>query len=79
MIIGLLLVPALIAALWLNANNLLMGFSAWGVHHGLNLLMIALEVALLETGARRSYSLDGLLWAKRSNALALPVSRAVPQ
>ena len=66
MIFGLLLVPALIAALWLNTNNFLMGFSG-GVHYGLNLLMIAVELALLQTGSWQAYSLDGLLFARLSS------------
>jgi|GEM_PF-5203938 len=77
MIFGFLLVPALLAALWLNANNFLMGFAGGGVHYGLNLLMIAVELALLQTGAWRAYSLDGLLFSKESRSSVGSADRAL--
>jgi len=79
MIFGFLLAPALIAALWLNANNFLMGFSGGGVHYGLNLLMIAVELALLQTGAWQAYSLDGLLFAKTPGDQSAAVPRPLPE
>jgi hypothetical protein len=65
LVFGLLTVPALVGGLWLNANNFLMGFSGGGVHYGVNLLMITVELALLQTGVWRYYSLDGVRLRRR--------------
>jgi hypothetical protein len=42
-----------------------MGFSAGGVHHSINTLMLVIELVLLWTGAWRPYSLDCVLFARR--------------
>jgi hypothetical protein len=64
LIFGALTIPAIIAGLWLNANNFLMGFGGGGVHHGINVLMAAVQIAVWQTGAWRTYSLDSLLFAR---------------
>ena len=56
---------AIVAGLWLNLNNFLIGFSGGPVHHGINLLMMAVQIAIWHTGAWRWYSIDGLLGIKR--------------
>ena len=66
LVFGLLTVPVILAGLWLNLNNFLMGFGGGGVHHGINGLMATDQVALWQTGAWRAYSLDGLLLGRRS-------------
>ncbi len=58
LVFGALTVPALLAAIWLSANNLLMGFSGGAIHHAINALMLVVEVSLLRTGAWRPYALD---------------------
>jgi uncharacterized membrane protein YphA (DoxX/SURF4 family) len=59
--VGLFTRVAIIAGLWLNLNALLIGFGAGGVHHGLNVLMAAVQVAVWQTGAWRAYSVDGIV------------------
>jgi uncharacterized membrane protein YphA (DoxX/SURF4 family) len=61
--LGLLTPAALLAGMWFSLNSLLMGFSAGGVHHSINSLMLVLEIGFLWTGAWRPYSLDSLLFA----------------
>lgn len=63
---GFLTPIALVGAVWLSLNNLLMGFSAGAVHHSLNTLMLSIEIGFLWTGAWRPYSLDGVLFARRT-------------
>lgn len=65
LVFGCLTRAAIVAGLWLNANNLLMGFNGGGVHHGINALMAAVQLAVWQTGAWRSYSLDGLRLSRR--------------
>src|SRR5262245_56843624 len=60
---GLLTPIALWGAVWLSLNNLLMGFGAGGVHHGINTLMLVIELGFLWTGAWRPYSVDKVLFA----------------
>lgn len=61
LVFGLLTRVAIVAGLWLNLNNLLMGFAGGGVHHGINILMAAVQLAVWQTGLWRTYSLDGLI------------------
>lgn len=61
LVFGALTIPAPLPAIWLSANNLLMGFSGGAIHHSVNVLMLVIEVALLQTGAWRPYSLDALV------------------
>jgi thiosulfate dehydrogenase (quinone) large subunit len=65
LVFGLLTRVALVGAVWLSLNNLLMGFSAGGVHHGLNTLMLVLEIGFLWTDAWRPYSLDSVVFARK--------------
>jgi hypothetical protein len=67
---GLLTRVAIVAGLWLNLNNFLMGFAGGGVHHGINLLMAAVQVAVWQTGLWRTYSLDGLIFRDRQDSRA---------
>jgi uncharacterized membrane protein YphA (DoxX/SURF4 family) len=64
LMVGLLTPVALVGAVWLSLNNLLMGFGAGGVHHSLNTLMLVIELGFLWTGAWRPYSLDSLLFER---------------
>jgi thiosulfate dehydrogenase (quinone) large subunit len=66
LIFGLLTPIALVGAIWLSLNNLLMGFSAGGVHHSINTLMLVIELGFLWTGAWRPYSIDSVLFARRA-------------
>ena len=66
LIFGLLTPIALVGAIWLSLNNLLMGFSAGAVHHSINTLMLVIELAFLWTGAWRPYSIDSVLFARRA-------------
>ena len=59
----------LAAGVWLSLNNLLMGFGAGGVHHGINILMLTVELGFLWTGAWRPYSLDRMLFADRARGV----------
>jgi thiosulfate dehydrogenase [quinone] large subunit len=77
LVLGVLTRPAIVAGLWLNANNLLMGFGGGGVHHGINALMATVQLAVWHTGAWRSYSLDGLLAAPRRRAEATRPGRSL--
>lgn len=61
---GLLTPVALVGAVWLSLNNLLMGFGGGGVHHSINTLMLVIELGFLWTGAWRPYSLDSLLFQR---------------
>lgn len=65
---GLLTRIALVGAIWLSLNNLLMGFGAGGVHHSINTLMLVLEIGFLWSSAWRPYSLDSLVFARRPAA-----------
>ncbi len=62
--VGLLTPVALVGAVWLSLNNLVMGFGAGGVHHSVNMLMLVIELGFLWTGAWRPYSLDSLLFLR---------------
>jgi len=62
---GLFTPIALWGAVWLSLNNLLMGFGAGGVHHGINTLMLVIELGFLWTGTWRPYSLDDVLFGGR--------------
>jgi len=62
LMLGLLTRIALVGAVWLSLNNLLMGFGAGGVHHSINTLMLVIELGFLSTGAWQPYSLDGALF-----------------
>jgi thiosulfate dehydrogenase [quinone] large subunit len=73
LIVGLFTRIALLGAVWLSLNNLLMGFGAGGVHHSVNTLMLVIELGFLRTGAWRPYSLDSLLFQR---AAARPLRRA---
>jgi thiosulfate dehydrogenase [quinone] large subunit len=64
LMVGLFTRIALVGAVWLSLNNLLMGFGAGGVHHSLNTLMLVIELGFLWTGAWRPYSLDSLLFQR---------------
>jgi thiosulfate dehydrogenase [quinone] large subunit len=64
LMVGLFTRIALLGAVWLSLNNLLMGFGAGGVHHSVNTLMLIIELGFLWTGAWRPYSLDGLLFQR---------------
>jgi thiosulfate dehydrogenase [quinone] large subunit len=64
LMVGLLTPVALVGAVWLSLNNLLMGFGAGGVHHSINTLMLVIELGFLWTGAWRPYSLDPLLFQR---------------
>jgi thiosulfate dehydrogenase [quinone] large subunit len=64
LMVGLFTPLALMGAVWLSLNNLLMGFGAGGVHHSLNTLMLVIELGFLWTGAWRPYSLDSLLFER---------------
>ncbi len=66
LMLGLRTPIALIGAVWLSLNNLLMGFGAGGVHHSINTLMLVIELGFLWTGAWRSYSLDSALLTARA-------------
>lgn len=66
LMLGLLTRIALLGAVWLSLNNLLMGFGAGGVHHSINTLMLTIELGFLWTGAWRPYSLDNVLFAGRA-------------
>lgn len=68
LVFGALTRVAIVAGLWLNLNNVLIGFSGGPVHHGLNLLMAVVQVAVWQTGAWRWYSIDGRLGAERSRS-----------
>jgi uncharacterized membrane protein YphA (DoxX/SURF4 family) len=68
LVFGFLTPIALIGAIWLSLNNLLMGFGAGGVHHSINTLMLVLEIGFLWTGAWRPYSLDSVVFARRAAA-----------
>lgn len=68
LVFGFLTPVALVGAIWLSLNNLLMGFSAGGVHHSLNTLMLTIEIGFLWTGAWRPYSLDTIVFARRAAA-----------
>ena len=57
---------AIVAGLWLNLNNFLIGFGGGPVHHGINLLMASVMVAVWQTGAWRYYSIDALLNGRRT-------------
>ena len=70
LMVGLFTRIALLGAMWLSLNNLLMGFGAGGVHHSVNTLMLVIELGFLWTGAWRPYSLDSLLF-QRGTAGAL--------
>ncbi len=76
--LGLLLealtLPALLVAVWLSANNLLMGFGAGSIHHSMNVLMLTIELGFLWTGAWRAYSIDGLLFGDREPGRTRPAS-----
>jgi len=61
LIFGLLTPVALVGAVWLSPNKLLMGSGAGGVHHSLNTLILVIEIGLLWARAWRPYSLDALL------------------
>ena len=63
---GFLTPIALLGAVWMSLNNLLLGFSAGGVHHSINTLMLSIEIGFLWTGAWRPYSLDGVRFARRT-------------
>ena len=67
--LGLLTPVALLGGVWLSLNNLLMGFGAGGVHHGINVLMLSVELGFLWTGAWRPYSLDSVLFADRARGV----------
>lgn len=60
---------AIVAGLWLNLNNFLIGFGGGPVHHGINLLMAMVLIAVWQTGTWRHYSLDGLLGNQRSTVV----------
>ena len=64
LMVGLFTRIALLGAVWLSLNNLLMGFGAGGVHHSLNTLMLVIELGFLGTGAWWPYSLDSLLFQR---------------
>jgi uncharacterized membrane protein YphA (DoxX/SURF4 family) len=64
--VGLFTRIALLGAVWLSLNNLLMGFGAGGVHHSINALMLVIELGFLWTGAWRPYSLDSLVFQRRA-------------
>jgi thiosulfate dehydrogenase [quinone] large subunit len=64
LLVGLFTRIALLGAVWVSLNNLLMGFGAGGVHHSINILMLTIELGFLWTGAWRPYSLDTLLFAR---------------
>jgi uncharacterized membrane protein YphA (DoxX/SURF4 family) len=64
LMVGLLTPVALVGAVSLSLNNLLMGFGAGGVHHSVNTLMLIIELGFLWTGAWRPYSLDSLLFQR---------------
>ncbi|MGE3269921.1 MAG: hypothetical protein AB7P40_14310 [Chloroflexota bacterium] len=68
LVFGALTRVAIVAGLWLNLNNFLIGFSGGPVHHGINLLMAAVLVAVWQTNAWRWYSVDGLLGSKRAHS-----------
>jgi uncharacterized membrane protein YphA (DoxX/SURF4 family) len=59
---------ALAGGVWLSLNSLLMGFGAGSVHHSINVLMLALEIGFLWTGAWRPYSRDELLVGFRARS-----------
>jgi thiosulfate dehydrogenase [quinone] large subunit len=77
LMLGLFTPVALVGAVWLSLNNLLMGFGAGGVHHGINVLMLTLELGFLWTGAWRPYSLDSVLFGGRSSGMlsGAPISQ----
>jgi uncharacterized membrane protein YphA (DoxX/SURF4 family) len=75
LMVGLFTRVALLGAVWLSLNNLLMGFGAGGVHHSVNTLMLVIELGFLWTGAWRPYSLDNLLF-QRGPTGALPRATA---
>ena len=68
LVFGALTRVAILAGLWLNLNNFLIGFGGGPVHHGINLLMAAVLVAVWQTGGWRAYSIDGLLAGRRMQA-----------
>jgi thiosulfate dehydrogenase [quinone] large subunit len=70
LVFGALTRVAIVAGLWLNLNNVLIGFSGGPVHHGVNLLMVAVLLAVWQTGGWRWYSLDGLLGGDGSRSAA---------
>ena len=69
---------AIVAGLWLNLNNVLIGFSGGPVHHGANVLMAVVQVAVWQTGAWRWYSLDGLLSGERPRSVEATPADAHP-
>jgi len=66
LVFGFLTPVALVGAVWLSLNNLLMGFGAGGVHHGINSLMLVIELGFLWTGAWRPYSLDSVIFPRQT-------------
>jgi hypothetical protein len=66
---------AIVAGFWLNLNNVLIGFSGGPVHHGMNVLMTLVQVAVWHTGAWRWYSVDGRLGGRAAHRVEpVPVS-----
>ncbi len=64
LMVGVLTPVALVGAVWLSLNNMLMSFGASGVHHSVNTLMLVTELGFLWTGAWRPCSLDSLLFQR---------------
>ena len=56
---------AIVPGLWPNLNNFLIGFGGGPVQHGINLLMMAMQIAIWHTGAWRWYSNDEVFGIKR--------------
>ena len=75
LVFGVLTRIAIVAGLWLNVNNFLIGFGGGPVHHGINVLMILVQVAVWHTGAWRWYSVDGWLGGRAAHRTKpVPVS-----
>ncbi|MCA1646182.1 MAG: hypothetical protein LC797_12230, partial [Chloroflexi bacterium] len=72
LVLGILTRVALVGAVWLRLNNLLMGLGAGGVHHSINVLMLTTEIGFLWTEAWRPYSLDTTFFAGRGASVERP-------